>query len=163
LCPSFLINVGAHILRLSRSACHKRQLDHRDQASWRNAGGFDRTIIDDPGLATAEATEKTGFSERKRCRWSSVDKLPRIFLLRQQKQPMIEIKPVYATLCWTKTGEQPRTVTERELHDHFHPELVHECILRKLPQIVPKLARRTVNHPVAEQFTGRNSVEKCRN
>jgi hypothetical protein len=85
------------------------------------------------------------------------------FLLRQQKQPMIEIKPVYATLCWTKTGEQPRTVTERELHDHFHPELVHECILRKLPQIIPKLARRTVNHPVAEQFTGRNSVEKCRN
>ncbi|WP_349436368.1 hypothetical protein [Pararhizobium sp. A13] len=135
---------------------------HQDQASWRNAGGFNRTIIDDPGLATADATGKMGFGERKRCRWGSVDKLSRIFLPYRLKQPVIERRPMCAALCLVRTSEPPWTAREWELHDHFHQEAADECILRKLLEIMLKLAQGIVDHPPATQFTGRNSLEKCR-
>jgi hypothetical protein len=135
---------------------------HRDQASWRNAGGFDRTIIDDPGLATADATEKIGLSERKRCRSGSVDKLSRIFLPHRHKQSPVELQSMCAAPLLARTDEQPEAVTDGELHDRFHQDAANECILRKLPGIMCKLAPSVTDRWLAPKFSRRKSIEKWR-
>ena len=69
---------------------------------------------------------------------------------------------MHAAPCLARTGEPPRTVMECESHDHVHQGAVRDCILRKLREIMLKLAQDIVDHPPVAQFTGRSSLEKRR-
>jgi len=84
------------------------------------------------------------------------------FLPHQPWQPPVEIHQCARRRLWRGPVSGRRPPWMGELHDRFHQEATYEYILRKLPEIILKLAQVLCGSSVVEQFTGRKSIEKCR-
>lgn len=152
--------MAPNILHLSKSARHKRQLVSRPglQAT---VGRIYRTIIDDPGLATTAETENDVPPATETLQISRRGlTVPHFFA--QPVKSITGCKFVSSTessLACSAKGKGTEDVLD--WHVCFCSQANHECILRKLPEIVSIVSPRSIAAGDRSILAGANSSKSA--